>query len=166
MGQPDKYAAFSMSICNMRPKSRGEIVLNNAGAGHVPGIRFNFLSEPEDMQEMVEGAHLLRRFAQTPALSAIIDREYKPGPEVHDNPTLEADIRERGYSIYHPSGSCRMGPGKSASVVDASLKVHGIDGLRVADASVMPFVVSGNLNGPSMMIGQRASEIILSDATA
>jgi len=79
---------------------------------------------------------------------------------------LEADIRDRCYSIYHPSGSCRMGPAKANAVVDARLKVHGLDDLRVADASVMPFVVSGNLNAPSMMIGQRASEIILADAGA
>jgi choline dehydrogenase len=166
MGQPDTYAAFSMSICNMRPKSRGEIRLDESSPAGAPRIRFNFLSEPADVQEMVEGAHLLRRLAQTPALSSIVEREYRPGPEVADDATLEADIRQRGYSIYHPCGTCRMGPDKTCSVVDARLKVHGIDGLRVADASVMPFVVSGNLNGPSMMIGQRASEIILSDATA
>jgi choline dehydrogenase len=166
MGRPDSYAAFSMSVCNMRPKSRGAITVTGPGMDSVPSIQFNFLSEPDDLAELVEGAHLLRRFAGTPALSAIIEREYAPGPDVTSDQTLEADIRNRCYSIYHPSGSCRMGPGKGDAVVDAHLKVHGLNGLRVADASVMPFVVSGNLNAPSMMIGQRASEIILADASA
>ncbi len=166
MGVPDPYPAFSMSVCNMRPKSRGQITVNGPGMNNAPAIQFNFLSDPDDLAELVEGAHLLRRFAEAPALSAIIEREYAPGPDVTADEALEADIRNRCYSIYHPSGSCRMGPARTDAVVDARLKVHGLDGLRVADASVMPFVVSGNLNAPSMMIGQRASEIILADASA
>ena len=166
MGQPDPYAAFSMSVCNMRPKSRGAITIAGPGMDSAPAIQFNFLSDPDDLQELVEGAHLLRRLAAAPALNAIIEREYAPGPEVTSDKALEDDIRNRCYSIYHPSGSCRMGPDTAAAVVDARLKVHGLEGLRVADASIMPFVVSGNLNAPSMMIGQRASEIILADASA
>jgi choline dehydrogenase len=163
MGQPDKYAAFSMSVCNMRPKSRGWLKLAGPDANTAPAIQFNFLSDQADADELVEGVALLRRFAGAPALSEIIEREYIPGPDVSTKREIEQDIRQRCYSIYHPSCTCRMGPDAATSVVDASLKVHGISGLRVADASVMPFVVSGNLNAPSMMIGQRASEIMLGE---
>ncbi len=163
MGQPDKYAAFSMSICNMRPLSRGWLKLAGPAAETAPAVQFNFLSEQRDVDELVEGVSLLRRFAEAPALGRIIEREYIPGPDVATPKAVEEDIRQRCYSIYHPSGTCRMGPDIRTSVVDARLKVHGVHGLRVADASVMPFVVSGNLNAPSMMIGQRASEILLQE---
>lgn len=166
MAQADPYAAFSIGACNTRPKSRGDISVCSDDVRDAPVIRFNFLHDPDDLSEMIEGARTLRALADTPALQQIIEYEYLPGADVRSEKGLEEDIRARGYSIYHPCSSCRMGTDKSQSVVNSRLKVHGMQGLRVADASVMPFVVTGNLNGPSMMIGQRASEIILEDSTA
>ncbi|WP_337660442.1 GMC family oxidoreductase [Anderseniella sp. Alg231-50] len=166
MAQADPYAAFSMGICNTRPRSRGEVSLSSNDMTDAPLIRFNFLDHPEDMAEMIEGVGALRALADAPALQKIIESEYLPGPDVRSDEDLEQDIRARGYSIYHPCGSCRMGPVKDEAVVNSRLKVHQIQGLRIADASVLPFVVTGNLNGPSMMIGQRASEIILEDSSA
>ena len=166
MAQADPYAAFSMGVCNTRPKSRGDISLRSHDMRDAPLIRFNFLDDPNDLAEMIEGARALRTLADAPALRRIIEREYLPGPEVKSDEELDKDIRARGYSIYHPCSTCRMGGEKTQSVVNSRLKVHGLAGLRIADASVMPFVLTGNLNGPSMMIGQRASEIILEDSSA
>lgn len=166
MAQADSYAAFSIGACNTRPKSRGDISLSSHDIRDAPLIRFNFLDHEDDLTEMIEGARALRTLADTPALRQIIEREYLPGPEIARDEDLVRDIRARGYSIYHPCSTCRMGDNTTQSVVNSRLKVHGMEGLRVADASVMPFVLTGNLNGPSMMIGQRASEIILEDSTA
>ncbi len=166
MAQADSYAAFSIGACNTRPKSRGQIALASADMQDAPVIRFNFLEEPDDLAEMVEGVHTIRALTAAPALQEIIAKEYLPGPETRSTEDLEQDIRARGYSIYHPCGTCRMGAGDSSSVVDSRLKVHGMDGLRVADASILPFVPTGNLNGPAMMIGQRASEMILDNSIA
>lgn len=166
MAQADPYAAFSIGVCNTRPKSRGDVSLRSQDMRDAPLIRFNFLDDPDDLAEMIEGARALRTLADTPALQRIIEREYLPGPDVNSDEELDRDIRARGYSIYHPCSTCRMGTEKTRSVVDSRLKIHGMDGVRIADASVMPFVLTGNLNGPSMMIGQRASEIILADSNA
>ena len=166
MAQADPYAAFSIGACNTRPKSRGNISLRSHDIRDAPLIRFNFLDDPEDLAEMIEGARTIRTLADAPALRRIIEREYLPGPDVNLEEELDQDIRARGYSIYHPCSTCRMGGEKTQSVVNSRLKVHGMKGLRIADASVMPFVLTGNLNGPSMMIGQRASEIILEESSA
>ncbi len=165
MAQVDLYPAFSISVCNTRPRSRGQVSLRSSDVNDAPAIRFNFLDDQDDLVEMMEGARVLRALADTPAMQKIVEREYLPGPDAASDAQLEHDIRARGYSIYHPCGTCRMGPEKTGSVVSSRLKVHGLEGLRIADASVMPFVVTGNLNAPSMMIGQRASEIILEDLT-
>jgi choline dehydrogenase len=164
MANADPYPAFSMGICNTRPKSRGHVALRSRDMGVAPEIRFNFLDHPDDLREMLEGTRILRELAAAPALQEVILKEYLPGGDVASNGELEQDIRARGYSIYHPCGTCRMGADRQVAVVDSRLKVHGLKGLRIADASVLPFVVTGNLNGPCMMIGQRASEIILEDS--
>lgn len=166
MAQADPYPAFSMGICNTRPKSRGHLSLRSDSMADAPQIRFNFLDDHHDMAEMIEGAHFLRALAAAPGLQRIIETEYLPGPDIRSDKDLEQDIRARGYSIYHPCGTCRMGPDKTQAVVNSRLKVHDIQGLRIADASVLPFVVTGNLGAPSMMIGQRASEMILEDSRA
>ncbi len=165
MAQADPYAAFSIGICNTRPKSRGDISLRSDDISDAPMIRFNFLDDPDDLVEMVEGAHVTRALANAPALKEIIEREYLPGPDARSEEDLEEDIRARGYSIYHPCGTCRMGADRKRSVVNSRLEVRDLHGLRIADASVLPFVPTGNLNGSAMMIGQRASEIILEDSS-
>lgn len=164
MAQLDTYPAFSMSVCNTRPFSRGSVGVRSDSVLDVPEIRLNLLSDRRDVDELVEGARLLRRFAATPALKPIIAEEYLPGPAIETNQQIEEDLRQRAYSIYHPCGTCRMASDIKDGVVSSRLRVHGLEGLRIADASVFPYVTTGNLNAPSTMVGQRASEIILEDA--
>lgn len=159
----DPYPAFALSVSNTRPRSTGHIRLASSKAEIAPLIRFNFLNDSEDLKEMIEGVRFLRSLSTTPELSDIIEREYLPGVDVDTEEEIGNDIRARGYSIYHPCGTCRMGPDPNTCVVDSRLRVHGIKGLRIADASIFPNIVSGNLNGPSMMVAQRGSELILED---
>jgi choline dehydrogenase len=113
------------------------------------------------MAEMLAGARLLRALAATPALRAITKAETKPGPETESDAALEADIRARAYSIYHPCGTARMGPDPRTAAVDADCRVHGVPGLRVIDASIMPNITSGNLNAPAMLVGWLGAERLL-----
>ena len=165
MPQADPYPAFVMSACNTRPKSTGAIKLSGPNLSDPPAIEFNFLHHADDLQELIEAVRILRAFAAAPALASIIDHEYNPGAQVETDAEIENDIRERAYSIYHPCGTCRMGPDAEDCVVDSRLRVHGLTGLRVADASIFPNIVSGNLNGPCMMVGQRASELLLEEVS-
>ena len=163
MTQPDSFPGFGLCISNCRPKSRGSIRIKSSRMADAPAIDLNLLSAKEDMDELVEGARLLRRFAATKALSQVIVEEFKPGPAKQSDADLREDIRANAYSIFHPCGTCRMGPDANSNVVDARLKVHGIESLRIADASIFPTIPAGNINAPSMMVGQRAAEIILAE---
>ena len=116
-----------------------------------------------DMQDMLEGSKLMRRFAETPAFSKLIEAEIAPGPQVQTDEELVADIRNRAGTVFHPVSTCRMGPDRSTDVVDQRLRVYGIDGLRVADASVFPTLTSGNTNAPVVMLGEKAADLILED---
>ena len=129
--QADPYPAFALSVCNTRPKSTGQIMLASNEPSDAPKIHFNFLEHDDDLEEMLEGVRILRSLANTPALSKIIEREYNPGPQVETEEQFADDIRARGYSIYHPCGSCRMGPDPQQCVVDSRLRVHGLTGLRL-----------------------------------
>ena len=115
---------------------------------------------------LVAGAQLLRRFAATPALAAVIDSEIAPGPQVQSRAQLVEDIHQRASSVFHPVGTCRMGPDARAAVVDHRLRVHGLAGLRIVDASVFPAVTSGNTNAPVIMVAEKGAEMILADAAA
>lgn len=161
--QPDPFPGFSTSVSPCQPTSRGEVRLASSDPMAPPRIIPNYLSTPEDRATLLEGAKFLRRLAQTPSLKAMIAEEMKPGPAYPNDEDLAADIRERAYSVYHPCGSCRMGPDPATAVVDASLRVHGLRGLRVADASIFPTVPSGNTNAPAIMVGEKASEILLTN---
>jgi choline dehydrogenase len=163
MTQPDPFPGFGLTVSNCRPKSRGSVAIKSASMRDAPAIDLNLLSAEEDMDELVEGAHLMRRFAATKALSQVIIEEFKPGPGKQSDDDFRADIRANAYSIFHPCGSCRMGPDDGSTVVDARLKVHGLESLRIADASIFPTIPAGNINAPSMMVGQRAAEIILAE---
>jgi choline dehydrogenase len=163
MTQPDPFPGFSLCISNCRPRSRGSIRIKSACMADAPAIDLNLVSAEEDMAELVEGAHLLRKFAATKALSQVIVEEFKPGPATQSDDGLRDDIRANAYSIFHLCGTCRMGPDDGSTVVDARLKVHGVDGLRIADASIFPTIPAGNINAPSMMVGQRTAEIILAE---
>lgn len=161
----DPFPGFSLSISPCRPTSRGEVTVRSADPAEAPAIRLNLLATDEDAEIALRGARLLRAFARTAALSGFIAEEMRPGPAVSDEDLL-ADVRERAYSVFHPVGTCRMGPDPATAVVDHRLRVHGLDGLRVIDASVFPCVTSGNTNAPAMMVGERGAAFILEDDPA
>lgn len=161
----DKFSAFTMSVCQLRPESKGEIKLKSANPRDYPAIIPNYLSTRTDCDTIVEGVNIARRIARHAPLTSKISEEYRP-PASLDMNDYDATLdwaRNNTASIYHPTGTCRMGSGKDA-VVDARLRVHGIRGLRVADCSIMPEIVSGNTNAPAIMIGEKASDMILEDA--
>ena len=128
-----------------------------------PVIRPNYLSDAADLDELVEGARILRRIAAMEPLAGVIRREVLPGPAIESDADMAADIRTRSGSVFHACGTCAMGPDPGRSVVDARLKVHGVEGLRVVDASIFPLIPSGNINAPSIMVGEKGADFILED---
>jgi choline dehydrogenase len=159
----DLFSGFMLGISNCHPKSRGEIDLRSADPFAPPLIRPNYLSDPSDLEEMVEGTHILRRIAAMEPLAGLIRREIQPGPETLSREDIIADIRARSGSIFHACGSCAMGPDPARSVVDPRLRVHGIERLRIVDASIFPLIPAGNINAPSIMVGERGADFILED---
>jgi choline dehydrogenase-like flavoprotein len=154
---------YSCHVCLLRPKSRGRLTLASADPLAPPAIDIGFLNEREDLDRMVSGFKLMRRILQQPALAALGGRELPASAGAQTDAQIEAFIRSHADTIYHPVGSCRMGSGPD-DVVDARLRVHGIAGLRVVDASVMPRIVSGNTNAPTIMIAEKAADFIRADA--
>ncbi len=162
---PDAFPGLMLGISNCRPRSRGWLHVRSADPLAPPEIHPGYFSEPQDMDEMVAGARILRRIAAAAPLAGMILREVLPGPSVTAANDMAEDIRARTTSVYHPCGTCAMGPDPATgAVVDARLRVHGVGGLRVADASIFPTIPSGNLNAPSMMTGEKAAALILEDA--
>lgn len=160
---PDPFPGFNTSISPCKPKSVGHLAITSPDWRTPPAIHPNYLSDPFDIEQMLAGARYLRQLAAAPSLQAAIAEELKPGPAAQSDEALVADIRARSYSVFHPVGTCRMGPDAVSAVVDPALRVHGIDRLRVADASIFPVITSGNTNAPSIMVGERAAEIIQRD---
>jgi choline dehydrogenase len=161
-----RIAAQSGMTCYahpMRPESRGHVHITSADPRQAPAIAFNFLSSPADGALTVAAVRLARRIMTAPALAPLRLTELAPGPERQADDEILDWVRRVGETTYHPVGTCRMGPDAMA-VVDARLRVHGIGGLRVADASVMPTLTSGNTNAPTLMIGEKAAAMILEDA--
>jgi choline dehydrogenase-like flavoprotein len=150
---------MALHVCGLRPKSRGHVRLAGADIGEPPLIDPNFLSDPDDLETLVRGAEILQRIAAQPALARYRGR-FIYGSGHDDAAALAALIRERADTIYHPVGTCRMGSDER-SVVDPTLRVRGVQGLRVADASIMPILISGNTEAPSTMIGEKAADLIL-----
>lgn len=157
------FSGFMASICVLRPESRGSVTIKSADPAAAPAIRLNYLTAESDRRSMLEGLKTLRRVMQAPAMQPFCEEEYDPGPRVVTDDDWRAYIRERCNTIFHPSCTCRMGSDATA-VVDTSLRVKGLEGLRVVDASVMPSLVSGNTNAAIIMIGEKASDMILADA--
>lgn len=154
---------YSAHMCNLRPYSRGRIGLKSADPKAAPAIHANYLSDPRDVDVMVKGyKRLLSIFAQ-PAFDPHRGAPLYPGTHTLTDAQIEQDIRDRAETVYHPVGSCKMGVDDMA-VVDPELRVHGIKGLRVADASIMPTLVSGNTNAPSIMIGSKCADMVLAAA--
>jgi len=161
MTSPDPFPGFSVSISTCRPRSAGSIAIKSPAADAPPAIRLNLVTDSQDMADMLDGARFLRRLAATSPLKQVIAEEFKPGAATQSDDEMLADIRARAYSIFHLCGTCRMGEDPRHSVVDQRLKVHGVDNLRVIDASVFPNVISGNINAPAMMVGWKGAEIVL-----
>ncbi len=150
---------YSCHVCLLRPKSRGSVRLASADPGTAPRIDPNFLGEREDVDALVLGFKQMRHILAQPALAGHGARELAASASARSDAEIEAFVRGHADTIYHPVGSCRMGPGP-LDVVDAELRVHGIAGLRVVDASVMPSIVSGNTNAPTIMIAEKAADLI------
>jgi choline dehydrogenase-like flavoprotein len=150
---------YSCHVCLLRPQSRGSVQLASADPMVAPLIDPNFLGEADDMRRMVRGFRIMRNLLSQSALAGFGGRELAASADAKSDEQIEAFIRSRADTIYHPAGSCRMGNG-ALDVVDAKLQVHGIDGLRVVDASIMPRLVSGNTNAPTIMIAEKAADMI------
>ena len=157
------FSGFSASVCQLRPESRGSLRIRSADPTAPPEIRVNYLSTEVDRTTNVEGLKTLRKILQAPALRPYVVDEVDPGIKVATDKELLNYCRQRGSTIYHPTSTCRMGA-DSLAVVDQRLRVRGLEGLRVVDASVMPDLVSGNTNAAIIMIAEKASDMILEDA--
>jgi choline dehydrogenase len=152
--------AMTIGPVLISPEARGRVWLRSADPLAKPRILTNSLSSPNDVDSLVAGMQLAREIAGQPVLREVVERELKPGPAATDRGALEADLRRRLMLIYHPAGTCRMSDGGEDAVVDSELRVHGVDALRVVDASVFPVIPGGNTNAPTIMVAERASDLI------
>jgi choline dehydrogenase len=159
------FPAFSISPVHLRPEGRGTVRLKSPDPMAAPEIRFNFLRSDYDMRAMIAGIRIAREIARQKALEGLVMEETLPGPDTKTDDQLADDVRRRGVSNLHPVGSCGMGHSPQ-SVVDPRLRVHGMSGLRVVDASIMPSIIAGNTNAPTIMIAEKASVMIEEDARA
>lgn len=158
-----RFSAFTASVCQLRPTSTGHIELKSRNPHDYPAIHPNYLATEEDQKTAIESIKVTRRIVNAPALAPLIKEEHEPGVQHQTDAELLEYARNRATTIYHPTGTCKMGSDDMA-VVDARLRVHGIDGLRVVDASIMPIIVSGNTNAPTIMIAEKAADMIKEDA--
>ncbi|MFZ9949502.1 MAG: GMC family oxidoreductase, partial [Gemmobacter sp.] len=160
---PDPFPGMSLGLSNCRPTSRGRIELASPDPLAPPRIVARAYDTDQDVAEMLAAVKMLRRIAAEPPLAEVIAEELRPGPAVQADADLIADFRARSGTVYHPSCTARMGPEPALAVVDAHLRVHGVEGLRVCDASVFPTLIAGNTNAPAMMVGWKGAEIIAAD---
>ena len=160
---PDPWPGFSIGLSNARPSSRGEIMIRSPDPRDHPRIVANAYSTNHDVEEMLAAVKFVRKIAAQPAIADVIDEEVLPGPSVHSDADLVDDFRRRSGTVYHPCSTCRMGPDPAASVVDPRLRVHGLSGLRVIDASIFPGNITGNTNAASIMTGWKGAQMVLED---
>lgn len=158
------FSGITMSVCQLRPESRGHIDITSPDPDVYPEIHPNYLSDPIDQETAIAGMRVSRALTETNAMSPFIVEEKVPGSKAQSDEDLLEMARNISQTIYHPTSTCKMGR-DDAAVVDERLRVHGIKRLRVADASIMPTIVSGNTNAPTIMIGEKASDMILEDAS-
>lgn len=156
------FSAFTASVCQLRPYSRGHVEIQSSDPLKYPAIHANYLSDERDFPVVIGGVKVARRITEAPALKPHIISEYVPGAQFQSDEELLDAARRYSQSIYHPAGTCKMGSDPLA-VVDARLKVHGLEGLRVVDCSIMPELVSGNTNAPTIMIAEKAADMIRAD---
>ena len=162
--KPDPFPGFLLGAQPTRPTSRGHLEIRSPDPFEAAAIHPNYLATDKDVQEMLEAAKLIRLLTTAPSLAAVIEAEIAPGPLVQSDEDLIADCRMRAGTVFHPVGTCRMGPDALQDVVDARLRVHGVLNLRVADASIFPTITSGNTNAPAIMVGEKAASIILEES--
>jgi choline dehydrogenase len=161
------HPGFTASVCQMRPESRGHCRIVSADPTKAPEILCNYLATETDRRTNVEGLKILRAIMQAKPMQPYVAEEIAPGPKVATDEELLAFCREQGTTVYHPVGTCRMGPAHDRlAVTDERLRVHGLSGLRIADCSIMPTIPSGNTNAAAIMVGEKASDMILEDARA
>ena len=161
-GAPHEFPALGGGVCNLRPRSRGQVRIKSASSFVAPSLLHNFLVDSDDQQVAVDSIRLMRRIFGQHALAAYSPQEYLPSRTCETDEEVLNNIRSTSWTAYHPVGTCKMGS-DSMAVVDHRLRVIGIDALRVADASIMPTLISGNTNAPAIMIGEKASDMILED---
>ncbi len=167
INKPHDFNAFTASVLQMRPESVGHLELASANMSDYPKIHPNYLATKTDQDTIVEGIRIARRIARTEPVASVITEEYTPGPSLLDDDYdgLLNWARDTSTTIYHPTGTCKMG-NDTMAVVDERLRVREVEGLRVADASIMPVIVSGNTNAPAIMIGEKCSDMVLVDANS
>ncbi len=163
---PDPFSAFLLSFNSCRPTSRGWLKLRSADPFDYPLIQPNYLSTQKDIDEAIAGNRMLRALVKARPLADIITEELVPGAHLQGDEALLDDFRKRADTVYHPCSTCMMGPDAATSVVDARLRVHGVEGLRVIDASVFPTITSGNINAPTVMVAEKGASMILEDRRA
>ena len=159
----DAAPRCTSSICQLRPTSRGHLSIDSPDPLARPKIHPGYLSTTHDQHTLVAALRVTRHIAEQPALKKFIVDEYKPGAQAQSDEELLEFARDNGVTIFHPAGTCKMGVGSDA-VVDPTLKVRGVRGLRVVDCSIMPTLVSGNTHAPVVMIAEKASDLILAEA--
>jgi choline dehydrogenase len=163
-GEPlDPFPAFTASVANLRPTSRGWVRIASPDPHAHPEIRPNYLSTADDRRVAADAIRVTRHIVSMPALARFKPQEFRPGPEFEGDEDLARVAGDIGTTIFHPVGTCKMGSDENA-VVDARLKVRGLAGLRIVDASVMPTITSGNTNSPTLMIAEKGAAMILQDA--
>jgi len=162
---PHPWPGFSVSAVHLRPDARGHVRIKSPDPAAPPSILFNFLKTQYDLDALRSGMRLVRKITEQPAMAPLVAGEILPGPSVNTDQEYEATIRANGLSNLHPVGTCRMGPDEAA-VCDVRLRVNGVERLRVVDASVMPAVPAGNTNAPTIMIAEKAADMIKEDARA
>lgn len=161
---PDPFPGLSVGLSNCRPTSRGHVRITSPDPLAHPAITANAYATQDDVTEMLAAVKFLRRIMAQPSMARWVDEELRPGPQIQSDAELIEDFRNRSGTVYHPSCTCRMGPDPAESVLDTRLRVHGIGGLRVVDASSFPNLIAGNTNAPAMMVGWKGAEMILADA--
>ncbi|MCP4978929.1 MAG: choline dehydrogenase, partial [Gammaproteobacteria bacterium] len=154
------FSAFTSSVCQLRPHSRGTVAIKSPDPLQAPAMMPNYLSDERDCEVAVGGIKVARRIAEAPSLRNCVIDEYVPGRQFQTDAELLEAARNYSQTIYHPTSTCKMGVDADA-VVDPELRVHGLDGLRVVDASIMPEIVSGNTHAPTIMIAEKAADMIL-----
>ena len=157
------FSGFTSSVCQLRPESRGQVAIRSTDPSDSPAIHPNYLMANFDQRIAIKGLNIARQIAAQPALAQYIISEYVPGEGVQSDDELLDFARRTGVTMFHPVGTCKMG-NDTESVVDRYLRVHGVEGLRVVDCSIMPTLVSGNTHAAAVMIAEKGSDMILADA--